>query len=130
LISGEAVEITHAELQEYARTLGIANAVIFQEKAGDVREVIALVDVGVVASLVNVLPELIEDGQEGVLIPPGDASALASAMEQFLMKPETISRMGKQARERVETEFSLPVLAQKTWIAYERALHNFNREQT
>ncbi len=150
LISGEAVEITHAELQEYAQTLGIAPAVIFQEKAADVREVIEIIDVGVVASLdsevvcrigmemmamgkpviatrVNVLPELIEDGGEGILVPPGDASALARAMEHMLMKPDIISRMGKQARRRVETEYSLPVLAQKTWRAYERALQHFKQ---
>ena len=81
----------------------------------------------VIATRVNVLPELIEDGEEGILVPPGDASALASAMKHMLMKPDIISRMGKQARKRVETEFSLPVLAQKTWRAYERALQHFKQ---
>ena len=60
----------------------------------------------VVASRVGGIPEIVVDGVTGVLVPPGDADALASALDR------TTPEMGIAARERAEREFSTTA-----WIA-------------
>lgn len=68
----------------------------------------------VVATRVGGIPQVIEHDVTGLLIPPGDESALAAALRDLLSHPEKARRMGRAARERVEREFSprviLPVL--------------------
>lgn len=61
----------------------------------------------VVASALSGIPELVEDGVSGLLVPPGGAEELASAMDSLLAEPERANRMGERGRERVEREFSL-----------------------
>jgi len=58
--------------------------------------------VPVVASRVGGIPEAIEDGRTGVLVEPGDAVALADALEGLLRDPERAARMGSAAALRVE----------------------------
>jgi glycosyltransferase involved in cell wall biosynthesis len=57
--------------------------------------------VPVVASSVGGIPELVEDGGTGVLVPPGDAPALAAAVTGLLDHPEAAARMGRAAWARV-----------------------------
>jgi glycosyltransferase involved in cell wall biosynthesis len=54
----------------------------------------------VVASRVGGLPEVVIDGETGILTPPGDASALKDALHLLLREPELRQRMGRAARER------------------------------
>ena len=61
-----------------------------------------------VATAVGGVPELIEDGVTGFLTPPGDAGALAEALEWTLRDPALAARLGAAARRRAETHFSLP----------------------
>ena len=51
------------------------------------------------------LPEIVVDGENGLLVPPGDAAALAAAIESLLAHPERIEALGERARERVTAEF-------------------------
>jgi len=60
-----------------------------------------------VATAVGGVPELIEDGATGILVPPGDSAALAAALERLLCDRELASRLGAAARHRVEERFSL-----------------------
>ena len=60
-----------------------------------------------VAPAVGGIPELVEDGVTGLLVPVGDTQALAAALEQLLRNPELAARMGMAARRRVEERFSL-----------------------
>src|SRR2546428_4957029 len=53
------------------------------------------------------IPELVEDGVTGLLVPVGDTQALSAALEQLLRNPELAARMGMAARRRVEERFSL-----------------------
>jgi glycosyltransferase involved in cell wall biosynthesis len=56
----------------------------------------------VISTFVAGIPELVEPGQHGWLVPAGDAEALADAMQACLgASPEVISRMGEAARARV-----------------------------
>jgi glycosyltransferase involved in cell wall biosynthesis len=53
----------------------------------------------IVASQVGGIPELIEDGQTGLLIPPGDAPALAAALTRLVADAELRARLGAAARQ-------------------------------
>lgn len=61
----------------------------------------------VVASRLSGIPELVEDGVSGLLAPPGDAVALADALEQLWRDAELRRRLGKAARQKILNEFDL-----------------------
>lgn len=61
----------------------------------------------VVATAVGGTPELVVDGETGILVPPGDVAALARALDGLLRDPERARRMGEAGRSRVEREFTL-----------------------
>ena len=50
--------------------------------------------------------EMIEDGVEGVIVPPRDPEALAVALEGLLNDPERRARLGEAARRRVMQQFT------------------------
>jgi glycosyltransferase involved in cell wall biosynthesis len=57
--------------------------------------------VPVVASAVGGIPELVEDGRTGLLVPPGDPGALARSVNRLVDRPEEAARMGTAAWARV-----------------------------
>ncbi len=59
----------------------------------------------VVASRISGIPELVEDGRDGLLVAPRDAGALADAIRRLHDDPELRRRLGTQGRQRVEREF-------------------------
>ncbi len=61
----------------------------------------------VVASRLSGIPEAIEDGTEGILVPPGDAEALADALAALAADPELRRRLGAAARQRMLRDFDL-----------------------
>lgn len=52
-------------------------------------------------------PELVRDGQDGLLVPRGDAEGLAGALLRLLAQPDTRAKMGRSGRQRVQDEFLL-----------------------
>jgi glycosyltransferase involved in cell wall biosynthesis len=62
--------------------------------------------VAVVASDVDGIPEDVRDGREGLLVPPGDAGALAVAIERVLGDPGLRARLGRAGRSTFEARFS------------------------
>jgi glycosyltransferase involved in cell wall biosynthesis len=60
----------------------------------------------VVGSAVGGLVEIIEDGVTGVLVPPGDPSVLADALEPLLYDEALRSRLAKTARERIASDLT------------------------
>lgn len=61
----------------------------------------------VVASRLSGIPELVEDGKQGCLVPPGDAPALADALERLQRDPELRLALGREGRAKVLSEFDL-----------------------
>ena len=61
----------------------------------------------VVSTSISGIPELVEHGVSGLLVPPADARALADAIRELLADPERARRMGERGREKVRAEFTL-----------------------
>ena len=61
----------------------------------------------VVASDLSGIPELVEDGKQGCLVPPGDALALADALEKLHADPSLRLALGREGRAKVLSEFDL-----------------------
>jgi len=72
--------------------------------------------VPVVASRVSGIPEVVEDGSTGWLVPPEDPGALARALAEVLADPATARRRGEAGRARVEERFR-PAVAAALWRA-------------
>lgn len=73
----------------------------------------------VVATRVSSIPEIVADGETGLLVPPDDAGALAHAIEIVLDEPRDYGRRG---RERAHATFSVARMAERTIGVYERAV--------
>lgn len=56
------------------------------------------------------LPEIVEDGVTGFVVPPNDPAALRSAIRRLLDHPDESSAMGARARERVLNRFNWPAV--------------------
>jgi glycosyltransferase involved in cell wall biosynthesis len=76
--------------------------------------------VPVVATAVGGIPELVRDSETGVLAPPGDAAALAAALERLARDAELRDRMGEAGRRRVERDFSLAAFRREHLALYAR----------
>jgi colanic acid/amylovoran biosynthesis glycosyltransferase len=61
----------------------------------------------VVASGISGIPELVEDGVTGLLVPPGQPVAIAAAVERLGHDPTLRRRLGAAARERVLADFDV-----------------------
>jgi rhamnosyl/mannosyltransferase len=61
-------------------------------------------------------------GQTGLLVPPGDAPALAQAIHALLSDPERARSLGQAARRRAETYFSTQRQAAEYVALYRRLL--------
>jgi glycosyltransferase involved in cell wall biosynthesis len=81
---------------------GMSNAVLEAMAAG----------LPVIATAVEGIGELIADGQTGIIVPPGDAPALARAMDRLLDDATLREQLGTRAREHVERCFSWDAAAQ------------------
>ncbi len=129
-------------LQEQAQKLGLHD-VKFLGNREDVHEILREADVFVlpseregmpnvlleamscglacVASGVGAVPELLGGGV-GVMVPPGDAKALANALSNLLSNPAMRAEMGRQARARVLERYGLVSVAQQVEEIYYRAI--------
>jgi glycosyltransferase involved in cell wall biosynthesis len=77
--------------------------------------------VPIVVSRIGGLPEIVIDGESGILAEPGDAAGLADALDRLAADPELRARLGAGARARVR-EFSAATVVPRYEQAYARAL--------
>ena len=68
----------------------------------------------VVASAVGGIPEVVSDGETGLLVPPDDPGALAAALNALLGDPARADALGRAGRERAVTEFGWQAVAAQT----------------
>lgn len=76
----------------------------------------------IVATNVGGVPDLIEDGVHGLLVPPRDPAGLAAAIDALLRDPVRAQEMGKRARERRRREFDLDTMVRNIEALYEELL--------
>jgi glycosyltransferase involved in cell wall biosynthesis len=142
LIVGEGPQ--RAELEALTRRLGLAGAVRFLGYRDDVSVLLALSSVVVVPSLreafglilleamaqarpvvatrVGGIPEVVEDGLTGRLVPPADPVALAQAILGLLQNPEAAASMGRRGQTVVAELFSPALMTQRVMSVYGRIL--------
>lgn len=66
--------------------------------------------------------DVVEDGVNGVLVPPKDSAAIADAVLRLARAPELRARFGQRSRERAVSRFDLAVIAEATRAMYEGLL--------
>ncbi len=76
----------------------------------------------VVATAVGCLPEMVEHGRTGFLVPPRDPQGLAEAIVRLLRDPALRHELGGNGRQKIDTEWSPESVARQTLAVYERAL--------
>lgn len=74
----------------------------------------------VVATRVSAVPEIVADGETGVLVEPGDATAFAGALDGLLADPQRARTLGAAGSARAHSEFSVSRMADATLALYER----------
>ena len=77
---------------------------------------------GVVASSSGGMAEMVNDGETGRLVAPGDPRALADAIVGLLMKADARVRMGRAARAHATRAYAPEVIAPVQEASYRRAI--------
>jgi len=88
---------------------------------GALRESLA-VETPVIGTAVEGIPELVQDGETGLLVPPRDPDALARAILRVMENPLPSREMARAGRKRVEALFSTQVKVERTEALYRRLL--------
>lgn len=121
-----------ADLEARAQSLGLGNTVRFLGQRRDVPELMRGFDCFVLSSLIEGMPnalleamavgrpvvttsaggsaEVVVDGECGLVVPPGDAAAIARAVESLLRDPQRARTFGERAERRVRESFSLEAM--------------------
>jgi glycosyltransferase involved in cell wall biosynthesis len=69
----------------------------------------------VIASRLGGIPDIVEDGVSGLLVPPGDAAALARALDRLRDDPALARRLGEAGRRRLGEQFSWEAIVHR-WL--------------
>jgi glycosyltransferase involved in cell wall biosynthesis len=134
-----------AEARALVKSLGLENRVTLAGFRRDIPNVLSLLSLSVVSSLAGEgfsgvlresmsmgIPvaatdvggnrELVIPGETGRLAAPGNAEALAEAMEKSIQDPESTRRMARAAQENVRKNYSLDKMVEETIALYESVL--------
>jgi len=77
----------------------------------------------VVGSRTGGIPEVVADGETGLLVPPGEPEPLAAALNTLLSDPDRAAAMGQAGRKRAVAEFGWPAIAAQTADLYAELAH-------
>jgi len=130
-----------AGLVAYARELGLEEDVGFLGSRQDIPRLLALLEVAVLPSLeeglpnavleamaagrpvvataVGGTPEAVRHGETGLLVPPGESRALADAVLRLLQDPAGARRMGEEGRRWVAERFGIAAMVREYEAVYE-----------
>jgi glycosyltransferase involved in cell wall biosynthesis len=75
----------------------------------------------VVATRVGGIPDLVGDGQEGLLVPAGDPTRLKTAIAALISSPELREKLGTSAQRKIGTNFPFHAMITKTISMYDAA---------
>ena len=136
------------QLEREVRNLGLERSVIFAGHQAQSYDFINMMDVfvlpslhegipmvllealalqrPVVATCVGGIPEVISQGETGLLAKPGDAVSLAESIRQLVENRSKALSIGESGRLRVEKEFNAQIMAKRTIDMYETVLSNAN----
>ena len=78
----------------------------------------------VVGSRTGGIPEVVAEGETGLLVPPGEPEALAVALNALLGDPDRAQAMGQAGRKRAVAEFGWPAIAAQTAELYAELAHS------
>ena len=131
------------EMRERARRMGVADRIIFAGWRHDVERLMACFDLfvlpslnegmgrvlveamaagrAIVASNTGGIPHLVRNGENGILVPPGDSGALAEGILHLIRHPRQAQRMG-QTGQRFSYGFSVESMVQKIEKVYDDIL--------
>jgi N-acetyl-alpha-D-glucosaminyl L-malate synthase BshA len=131
-----------APFAEHVRRLGLADRVIVREKVHAIEDYLQVADVGLVTSdtesfclsileamcfgcpsvstRVGGIPEVVEDNESGLLVPPGDVAALAEALEALIHDEPRRKALGRAGRARARARFSAEVIVPRYEALYRR----------
>jgi len=82
----------------------------------------------VVASAVGEVPAVLADGGAGMLVSPGDADALANALDSLLTNPDAARRLGNAARTRALSSYSFDSMLNRYLELYAEALGDHSHD--
>jgi glycosyltransferase involved in cell wall biosynthesis len=88
---------------------------------GSLREALA-VETPVIGTNLEGIPELIADGETGLLVPPRNPEAMAQAMLRMVENPTRAKAMARAGRKVVEARFSTAIKLERTLALYRRLL--------
>lgn len=74
----------------------------------------------VVAGAIGAVPDVVDDGFNGLLVPPRDATALAGAIERLLSQPTLAREMGRAARATIASRFRPEAAVEKLGRLYQQ----------
>ena len=142
VLAGEGPE--RAALQAQAAALALGDRVVFLGQRSDVAQLLCACDVialpslfegtslavleamaagrAVVSTAIGGTDELITDGETGLLVPPGDPAALATALRRLFADDQLRAELTRRARERVERDFTPAAMASRVTGIYEQLL--------
>ncbi len=131
---------------EQVRRLGIENRVIVRNKVFEVEDYLQAADLGLfssetesfclgileamwfgcpsVSTAVGGIPEVMVSGESGVLVPMGDADALARGVESMLADAVARKKMGEAGRHRARELFSAAAIGPRYEALYRRVVGN------
>jgi len=115
LISGMLAKREVIQLLSHARVFACPSV---YEPLGIVNLEAMACGAAVVASRVGGIPEVVADGDTGLLVPPGDPDALADALNVLLRDPGLAAQMGRRGRARAAAEFDWATIAEQTAALY------------
>jgi glycosyltransferase involved in cell wall biosynthesis len=133
------------ELKRFSLKLGISDCVLFSGKRNDIPQILSILDVflipslveglpmamleamaagkTIIASRVGEIPEVIEDGKNGLLVDAGSVHEIEQAVERVLLAdPYLRKQFGENARKTVITKYSSKSMAEKYSHLYESVL--------
>jgi len=119
--------VPNADLPQYYRAAAISVIPSLEEGFGIPAAEAMGCEVAVVASDAGGLPEVVEDGVTGLVVPRGDARALAQAMGSLLADPQRRRRMGLAGRERALRLFDWDRSAQQFEEIYREVASRMSR---